>query len=468
MSSIVVQHYLSFPHRNNARHRPQHQHPQCGRPQTAPPQQRPRIRLAAPPQGPQSHPHTRLAAPLTSLQLESFLTDLDTRLTALEKSSNLHLDSAIETAWHTLQTVRSECTSLSTAAHTRALVLISILENRYHHALTASTLPGKLTSAITILDRLLGDFETRAGGKLGRARECVHDAKQSLQESIEAAIIAAKGGALISYEQLPVPWRVNPHILSGYRFTETKMGCVGSAFTISNETCNIWSHGLGFLLILALAFWAYPTSQIWEFHTTADKVINGLFFLAAGKALACSTIWHTFSSISEQTLMERFACVDYSGISLLIAVSIMTTEYTAFYYQPLSRTLYMSVTGIFGIAGVILPWKPVFNRADMRVWRVIFYLTLGATGTFPMAQLFIERGVGWTLFFYAPVVKSIAVYLFGATVYALQVPEKWMPGCFDWVGGSHNIFHVMVVAGIVFHWYAMHDLFHAAWDQVAM
>jgi len=124
----------------------------------------------------------------------------------------------------------------------------------------------------------------------------------------------------------------------------------------------------------------------------------------------------------------------------------------------------MAVTFTFGIAGVILPWRPIFNEADMRVYRVSFYIALACTGTMPLAQLIYQHGAGWTAGFYAPILKSLLAYLFGATLYAMQVPEKFWPGCFDWVGGSHNIFHVMVVAGIVFHWYAMHDLFHTAWD----
>lgn len=69
------------------------------------------------------------------------------------------------------------------------------------------------------------------------------------------------------------------------------------------------------------------------------------------------------SSISEQTLMERFACVDYTGISLLIAASIMTTEYTAFYCEPISRWIYITTTATCKRSfGVILPQLQVVSR----------------------------------------------------------------------------------------------------------
>jgi adiponectin receptor len=411
--------------------------------------------------------------------VDHFLTNLEHRLDHLEKYGNLKFDQGIERAWSTLQDVRSECGRVGgeviDEGKRRARAIVEILESRYHEALEAKdTLPGKVAASVHFLDELLDDFEGRAQASLDRkidrakrGMEAVVNVTDKLTESIERAIALAKEQRLITYEELPVPWRVNPHILRGYRFTESKIECVKSAFfSFSNETCNIWTHGLGFIMVLSIAFYFYPTSQIFNYHTTADKLINGLFFLAAAKAMACSTIWHTFAAIAHQDMMERFACVDYSGISLLIAMSIITTEYTAFYNEPLSRWIYMSATFLFGIAGVILPWRPIFNRADMRVYRVAFYVSLAATGMLPMVQLCFTRGTVWVALFYGPVFKSVLVYLIGATFYACQVPERWFPGCFDWVGGSHNIFHCMVVCGILFHWYAMHDLFHLAWGRM--
>ena len=69
------------------------------------------------------------------------------------------------------------------------------------------------------------------------------------------------------------------------------------------------------------------------------------------------------------------------------------------------------------------------------------------------------------LYFYAPVMKSLLVYLVGACVYASQIPERWSPGLFDYVGGSHNIWHVAVLGGILFHYCAMQDLFAVAFQR---
>ena len=373
------------------------------------------------------------------------------------------------------------------------------LESRYNEVLaTRDTLDQKVHVGIKMMEDLLIDFEAKAQsmrdtsfgsmaeglvgqGKrrvdegLGKAREVVDEgidrarrAKHQLRESIESAIQRAREHGLIKYEDLPHPWRVNPHIIKGYRFSETKIDCVRSVVSISNELVNIWSHAIGLMIVLAIAFYFYPMSVNFSLSTKTDIFIAAVFFFAACKCLVCSTMWHTMNSIAEQTLMERFACVDYTGISLLIAASIMTIEYTAFYCEPVSQWSYIIMTGALGIGGVILPWYPTFNRADMSWARVAFYCMLGATGLLPVFQLNITRGPEWSYYFYAPIMKSVAIYLCGAIVYASQIPERWWPGGFDYIGGSHNLWHLAVLGGILFHYHAMQEIFAGAFQRAQL
>ena len=125
----------------------------------------------------------------------------------------------------------------------------------------------------------------------------------------------------------------------------------------------------------------------------------------------------------------------------------------------------MGLTATLGIGGVILPWHPTFNRSDMAWARVAFYVTLGATGFAPALQLNLTRGSSWAWEFYAPITKSITVYLVGAFIYASHVPERWFPGAFDYVGGSHNLWHFAVLGGILFHYVAMQEFFTGAFAR---
>lgn len=434
------------------------------------------------------------------LLVDRFLAELGKRLDFLDRYGHLTFDEGIDRAYKTLHAVHESCTHVSDemidAGRKRAKVLVDTLEEQYRGALARKeTLEQKVREGVRLMEGTLADFESRAyalkdsglsavaSDLLDSGRRHIDDgvnlaadlmdigldkaikAKEVLKAKVDEALVRAKEQGLIAYHELPDPWKVNPHILRGYRFSETKLDCVRSCFTLSNETVNIWSHFLGLLLVLSIAFYFYPISPHFAKSTKSDIFIAAVFFFAACKCLVCSTMWHTMNSISSQTLMERFACVDYTGISLLVAASIMTTEYTAFYCEPISRWTYMLTTLAFGIGGVILPWHPTFNRADMAWARVGFYVALAATGGLPVAQLIHTRGAMWAAFFYAPITKSLLVYITGACMYAAKVPERFFPGCFDYVGGSHNIWHFAVLGGILFHYTAMQSFFADAFRR---
>ncbi|QKX53726.1 uncharacterized protein TRUGW13939_00806 [Talaromyces rugulosus] len=427
------------------------------------------------------------------LRVEVFLVELERRLRWIEEYRKSHIqqiDTSLRRGYAALEAVRDSCCEASGelmgSGRKRAKILVETLEERYIEALaTKETLGEKAFAGMRLMESFLNDIESRSqsvreGGIYGaldegwkavdsglnHAREAVDEgmerarrAKEALRESIDNAIILAQEKRLIHYQDLPHPWRVNPHILQGYRFIASPMDCVTSMFSFSNELVNIWSHLIGLFIVLSIAFYFYPLNPNFHLSTNADIMIAAVFFFAACKCLVCSTIWHTMNGIANLKVMERFACVDYTGISFLIAASIMTTEYTAFYCEPVSRWTYILLTFSLGVGGVILPWHPTFNRPDMSWARVAFYSTMALTGFAPICQLSFSRGLTWCLYFYAPVVKSVLVYGLGACVYASQVPERWCPGLFDYCGASHNIWHMAVLGGILFHYLAMQELF---------
>lgn len=437
------------------------------------------------------------------LKVDLFLSELERRLDFIETYMDIGKDGSISRAFTTLQAVRTRCSQASEEVigegRRRLHVMVETLEARYKETLEAAeSLNEKAHLGIDLLEGMLSDFEMRAyklreqgfanaataaGAFMGegrrvanesleRAREVVDEglerarrAALSLEEHIQHAILQAKDKGLLMYEELPAPWRNNPHITRGYRFSETKLECVKSAFSLSNEFMNIWSHALGLVLVLAVAFYFYPTSANFPLSSKTDVFVAAVFFVMACLTLVCSTIWHTMNAVADVNAVSMFACVDYTGISLLIAASIMTTEYTAFYCDPVSRWIYMSLSAGLGIGGVIMPWHPKFNGTDMAWARVAFYVGLALTGFMPILQLNITHGPAFVYDFYSPIFKSLLVYLGGAVVYASKIPERWCPGMFDYIGGSHNLWHAAVLGGILFHYTAMQQFFANAFDR---
>ncbi|EMR63156.1 putative hemolysin-iii family protein [Eutypa lata UCREL1] len=439
------------------------------------------------------------------LKVDLFLTELERRLEYWESYGECTFDASIARTFATLQAVRERCSQVSGeligAGRRRLQIMVETLDTRYAEALAAAeSMNEKARVGVELLDSMLTEFETKAAKmrdqgfanaagaagslmdegrrvvdeSLDRARGVVDEgferarwARDTLEENIQYAITRARDHGHLKYEELPVPWRINPHIQKGYRFCESKLGCVRSVFGVSNESVNIWSHALGLAIVLSIAFYFYPTSANFAQYTKTDVLITAFFFFAACKCLICSTIWHTMNCVADQNLMECFACIDYTGISLLIAASIMTVEYTVFYCEPLSQWAYMAATAFLGIAGVIMPWHPTFNGQDMAWLRVAFFVSLGATGFMPVFQVIYTRGAAWALDFYmdSNLLKSLSVYVLGACIYASKVPERWFPGSFDYFGNAHNLWHIAVLGGIFYHYIAMQQFFSGAFQR---
>ena len=66
---------------------------------------------------------------------------------------------------------------------------------------------------------------------------------------------------------------------------------------------------------------------------------------------------------------------------------------------------------------------------------------------------------------YYPGIKLINWYLggfsyfIGAILYAIRFPEKFFPIKYDYIGSSHQLFHILVLLGATFHYYGSLDAY---------
>lgn len=314
------------------------------------------------------------------------------------------------------------------------------------------------------------------------------------------AVISGKS-RLLHYWELPFPWRENKFIVYGYRFNNTYSGCIKSILQVHNETGNIWTHLLGFFLALYLTFYHFPSSEVFENASVLGKTVIGVFLLALIKCLVSSVCWHTFNSTSNLPVRSRFACIDYTGITVLITASIISTEYCSLYYHHTVRAVIMTISIALGLAGFVFTWTPTFDTPKLRPIRIIFFVSLAAMGLLSFLILAFYQGIMVSLKYYLPIGKSLGSYLSGVVFYGFlfpeccrrdvmvdkfdicdeilnelndhddlqrhfKVPDKtenhdcftslwWVDYCFS----SHNIWHLFVVGGIFYHYTAILEMF---------
>ena len=181
------------------------------------------------------------------------------------------------------------------------------------------------------------------------------------------------------------------------------------------------------------------------------------FYAFLGGAMFCllaSSACHLLSCYSKR-LSYIMLRLDYAGIAALISTSFFPPVYYSFMCDPFFCNLYLGFITLLGIATICVSLLPVFQSPEFRSIRASLFFGMGVSGVAPILHKLI-------VFWHRPEAHYTtgyeilmgAFYGIGALVYATRVPERWKPGKFDIAGHSHQLFHVLVVAGAYTHYRA--------------
>ena len=286
--------------------------------------------------------------------------------------------------------------------------------------------------------------------------------------------VRAKTAALQAFQSIPDYLRDNPYIRSGYRVDWSPKDCILSLFKVHNETLNIWTHLLGFILFVTYAFTMPATDGngataggrvVWTALLPSVSKVAALpetvawwplyvYLVGAMFCLGVSAACHTMFCVSRH-VSRMIWRLDYVGIAVMISTSFFPAVYYSLTCHPGSKWLYL--VGITAIAGLVttLTMMEKFQSNGYGHVRAGLFGAMGLLGLFPFVQILLlhgrERGVQEAL---GLELLMAASYIGGAIVYATKWPEKLWPGTFDIVGHSHQLFHVGIVGGAYFHWQA--------------
>ncbi|XP_073296331.1 heptahelical transmembrane protein 4-like isoform X2 [Primulina huaijiensis] len=248
---------------------------------------------------------------------------------------------------------------------------------------------------------------------------------------------------LVEYHSLPGYLKDNEYILGHYRSEWPMKQALLSVFTIHNETLNVWTMKDDVANIVA-PLMSRPITR-WPFFA---------FMCGAMFCLLASSACHLLCCHSERLsyIMLRF---DYAGISALISTSFYPLVYYSFMCYPLFCNLYIGFITVLGIGTILVSLLPVFQSIEYRNFRTMLFVGMSLSGAAPILHKLI-------LFWNQPEAVHTTIYEvlmgtfygIGALIYATRVPERWMPGKFDIAGHSHQLFHIMVVAGAYTHYRA--------------
>jgi adiponectin receptor len=182
-------------------------------------------------------------------------------------------------------------------------------------------------------------------------------------------------------------------------------------------------------------------------------------FVFLGGACTCllaSAVCHTFGAMSRRVNAVIWR-LDYAGIAALIACSFYPVVYYSFMCHAGWRHFYLGTITACALATLVVSTAPRFATPRWRATRAGLFSALGLFGVVPVAH---QAFFFWRVL---PELLSLALayellmgflYLLGAFLYAKRIPERFMPGAFDYALHSHNLFHLLVVAAAYTHLHA--------------
>ncbi|MBN3318827.1 PAQR6 protein, partial [Atractosteus spatula] len=273
---------------------------------------------------------------------------------------------------------------------------------------------------------------------------------------------------LFDIHQVPQVFREDG-IISGYRHPRSSaLDCILSSFQMTNETVNIWTHFL-------------PT---WYFLWRFTMLCSSLDFLNESytwpllvyMVLIClypftSSCAHTFSSMSAEA---RHICyfLDYGALSLYSLGCAIT--YGAYVmpdcwvnswlhqnFVPIAVLNTLICTGLscysrYAATGTEAGARLRFPELDFPHWSKVV-----RTGAFVYPFLFDNIPLFYRLLLcvgdscsHTEALSSHCHHLLFAFLtcflFASHLPERLAPGRFDYIGHSHQLFHICAVVGTHF------------------
>ena len=170
------------------------------------------------------------------------------------------------------------------------------------------------------------------------------------------------------------------------------------------------------------------------------RAVFGVFFAGAFFCLFVSAFFHLVSNHSYEVALIWNRC-DYAGITFMIVGSSFPLIYFAFNCHPHMQVAALAFIILLGLASLPIVLLERFSKPKWRPIRSMLYVGLGCSGIAPM--LYLAWEVGWAHVYNATALHWTAtmgaLYIVGAVLYALRVPERHFPGKFDYFFHSHQV-----------------------------
>jgi len=168
-----------------------------------------------------------------------------------------------------------------------------------------------------------------------------------------------------------------------------------------------------------------------------------------------SVCFHVFGCHDEKT-NQQWLGLDLTGISAATLGCYLPGIYYAFYCHSFWRDAYLLVVVAILLVTLLLPLlHKEYLAPKSAPLRIFLYVVTMLYGFVPAIHwVFLSGGVSssWVRIFFP---KLLYTYLLAGSAFVFYIsdfPERLCPGRFDFIGHSHQLWHILVCAAL-YYWH---------------
>ncbi|KAK7895581.1 hypothetical protein WMY93_020906 [Mugilogobius chulae] len=332
--------------------------------------------------------------------------------------------------------------------------------------LTVSSLLSLMSSLVSPQPDCLLSPESYVLSRLSSALAWSPDPVSQLhvQDAAEGASEAAEDGSLHGAGQLPALARSHPsenttlHVRTDPTFPQGEslhhrriqsppavQALPQEHLHLSNETVNIWSHLLGFLLFFSLAVHDLCAVLPSSGANREDYVIYAIGLFCFQVCMLCSVGYHLFSCHRSEKTCRRWLSLDYAGISVGILGCYVPGIFYAFYCDAFWRQVYLVTVLSLILAVFCAQVHPRYLSNDWKRIRMGLFCCVAGVSVVPACHwVCLTDGLASDIVqLFLP--RVLIMYLIAASAflfYVTKIPERYFPGQLNYLGASHQVWHV--------------------------
>ncbi|XP_005511299.2 membrane progestin receptor gamma isoform X1 [Columba livia] len=267
-------------------------------------------------------------------------------------------------------------------------------------------------------------------------------------------MLSLKLPRLLSIHQVPKGYQ-EQGILFGYRPPRSSAAdCLLSAFQMTNETLNIWTHFVPAWYFVWTLVGRLRGPGGWEDPQARPLLAYLLTCCIYPLASSCA---HTFSTMSTHA---RHLCYffDYAALSmyslgsaLAYSAYIFPTEWvnSTFHhcYVPIAVFNTVISTSLSCYSRFLEVERPGLSKASRTLAFAYPYLFDSIPLFYRLYMCAAQRCTDAAILLHY---KHTALAFLTCFIFASHLPERLAPGHFDYIGHSHQVFHVCGIIGTHF------------------